>query len=997
MNRYPEYTRTRLEQFATRLGKLIYPEKRPVDQLLVSNRVDRISFDVANKLDYRPAIIGEQFGPAWATFWFKAEATVPQSWGKRRVDLLWNSHSEATLWINGRTIQGLNFHAGDRPDAVLLKQARGGETLHFQIEMACNGKFGIIGNPHSWTLSHYVLEQCDIAVFDPLAWEIYHDFHVLQELEATIQKIGGFNDRTWGGFLLAEINRFVNAMDVDDRKSWPEAHSILKTLYKNHNGSIVHELSAIGHAHIDTAWLWPLAETWRKCERTFSTQTAYMETYPEYKFACSQAYQYQTIKNRNPDLYERIRACVKRGQFVPVGGTWIEPDCNIPSGESLARQFLYGQKFFRDEFGNRCAEFWNPDVFGYNGQLPQLMKLAGIKWFLTQKLSWNQFNKPWHQTFVWEGIDGSEVLAHFPPADTYNASANVAELAKNAADYKDHEHGRHSLLVYGWGDGGGGPTKLMLETLRRAKDLQCLPRVSMRTSREFFELLEKDYTDPARQIGELYFEYHRGTYTTQAAVKKANRKSEFLLHDVEFLSTIACAQGGFDYPAEQIDALWRVLLLNQFHDILPGSSIGEVYKDSARDFEQLRTGCESLRSAALSKIATAASEPVAVNTIGFSREEVAAQPDGALVYVTAPSYGIGRMSTQSPDRVTVAQTGGGFVLENSHLRAELGADGTIRSLVEKSTGRESMSGPGNRFFMYRDEPIAHDAWDIDPQALETEHACPGAHSAKLVESVPLRASIRFEWNLTATSTASQTVSLSSSARRLEFHMEIDWHEEHKLLKVAFPISVRAMNATYEMQFGCVERPTHYNTSFDLAQYEVPGHKWADLSEPGFGVALLSECKYGFSTFANIMRLTLLRSPKHPDPEADQGRHRFSYALMPHAGGWREAGVVAEAYRFNVPVILQKGNSPAKCWASVDHANLVLDTIKHALESRDIIFRLYEAHGARGEAIVQTELPFRTAVFCNILEDELEPAVVTDRTIQVPYRPFQIITLKLKRE
>jgi len=997
MNRYPEYTRTRLEQFAIRLGKLIYPEKRPADQLLVSNRVDRISCEAANKLDYRPAIIGEQLGPAWATFWFKAEAEVPQSWGNRRVDLLWNSHSEATLWIDGRTIQGLNFHSGDRPDAVLLKQARGGETLHFQIEMACNGKFGIIGNPHSWTLSHYVLEQCDIALFDPLAWEIYHDFRVLQELEATIQKIGGFNDRTWQGLLLAEINRFVNAMDVDDRKSWPEAHSILKSLYKNHNGSIVHELSAIGHAHIDTAWLWPLAETRRKCERTFSTQTTYMETYPEYKFACSQAYQYQTIKNRNPDLYERIRACVKRGQFVPVGGTWIEPDCNIPSGESLARQFLYGQKFFNDEFGNRCAEFWNPDVFGYNGQLPQLMKLAGIKWFLTQKLSWNQFNKPWHQTFVWEGIDGSEVLAHFPPADTYNASANVAELAKNAADYKDHEHGRHSLLVYGWGDGGGGPTRLMLETLRRAKDLQCLPRVNMRTSREFFELLEKDYTDPARQIGELYFEYHRGTYTTQAAVKKANRKSEFLLHDVEFLSTIASAQGSFDYPAEQIDSLWRVLLLNQFHDILPGSSIGEVYKDSARDFEHLRADCESLRSAALSKIATAASEPVAVNTIGFSREEVAAQPDGALVYITAPSYGIGRISTQSPDQVTVAQKGSGFVLENSHLRAELGADGTIRSLVEKSTGRESMSGPGNRFFIYRDEPIAHDAWDIDPQALETEHASPGAHSAKLVESVPLRASIRFEWKLTATSTASQTVSLSSSARRLEFHTEIDWHEEHKLLKVAFPLRVRAMNATYEMQFGCVERPTHYNTSFDLARYEVPGHKWADLSEPGFGVALLSECKYGFSTFANVMRLTLLRSPKHPDPEADQGHHTFSYALMPHAGGWREAGVVAEAYRFNVPVILQKGNAPAQCWASVDQANLVLDTIKHAMDSRDIIFRLYEAHGARGDAIVQTELPFRTAVFCNILEDELEPAVVTERNIQVSYRPFQIITLKLKRE
>jgi len=997
MQRYPQYTRTRLERFAGQLNKLIYAQRKPVDRLLVSGRVDRIAYAAAQELEYRPAVMGEQFGPAWATFWFRAEAEIPQTWQGRRVDLLWNSHGEATLWVEGRSIQGLNMHAGDRPDAVLLPAANGGETLKFQIEMACNGKFGIRGVSETWQSSPYILDQCEIAAFDPVAWGIYHDFRVLQELEAAINKNGGFNDRTWGGLLLAELNRFVNAIDLDDVTTWPAAQAILKKLYESRNGSVVHELSAIGHAHIDTAWLWPLAETERKCERTFSTQTAYMDAYPEYTFACSQAYQYQIIKERNPDLYARICACVKRGQFVPVGGTWVEPDCNIPSGESLARQFLFGQRFFQAEFGQRCPEFWNPDVFGYNGQLPQIMRLAGIKWFLTQKLSWNQFNRPWHQTFVWEGIDGSEVLAHFPPADAYNTEVKVTDLVRHAGEYKDHDRSRHGMLVYGYGDGGGGPTKTMLETLRRTKDLQGLPRSTMRNSRAFFELLEKDCTDPARQIGELYFEFHRGTYTTQAAVKKGNRKSEFLLHDVEFLATIVAAQTG-GYPRQEIDALWQTLLLNQFHDILPGSSITEVYQDTAKDFARIRTEGERLRAEALITVVSTSSDPekwVAVNTLGFPRNEVAARPDGTLVYVNAPSYGIGVVTKAAPDKVSLVANGPDFILENAHLRAKLSADGTLRSLVDQATGRESLAGPANQFCIYRDEPNAHDAWDIDPQSLETEKICPAAHAAEAVESGDLRAGVRFQRQLTQTSAAVQTISLSANARRLEFHTEVDWHEQHKLLKVAFPVDVRAMNATYEMQFGCVERPTHYNTSFDLARFEVPGHKWVDLSEPGFGVALLSECKYGFSTFVNVIRMTLLRSTTHPDPIADQGQHEFSYALMPHAGSWQAAGVVAEAYRFNVPPLIYPGVAPAKSWASVDHAHLVLDTIKRAQDSDAVVLRLYEAHGRRGQATVRVALPFSSAVLCNLLEDELEPAVVNGQDIRVPYRPFQIITVKLK--
>lgn len=1030
MQRHADYTRDRLRLLAPTMRELIYPETRPLDQLLVAGPVtERISFDQAQQLTgFRPARMGEQFGPLWATYWFRARATVPAEWAGRRVDLLWESHSEATLWMGGRSIQGLNhdpagFDQSGRPDAILREHARGGETVEFQIEMACNKKFGYENERRKLyrNISLYVLDRAEIALFDPLAWELYFDFSVLQALEAESARPDSDLDRCWAGLLLSELNRFANTYDPADRSTWSAAHAILKDLYRNHNATTVHELSAIGHAHIDTAWLWPLAETRRKCVRTFSTATTYMDHYPDYRFACSQAQQYAFVKEDNPDLFDRIRTKVKAGQFIPVGGTWVEPDCNIPSGESLVRQFLFGQRFFEKEFGRRCREFWNPDVFGYNGQLPQICNLAGITRFLTQKLSWNRFNKPHHHTFVWEGIDGSEVFTHFPPADTYNATASIEELRRNAARYKDHDRSRHSFMLFGFGDGGGGPTKEMIERLRRAKDLEGLPRTTMRTSEEFFDLLEKDCTDRVRLIGELYFEYHRGTYTSQAATKRGNRKSEQLLHDVEFLSSAvlmgqrhpawdASREAPFTWPAAELERLWKLVLLNQFHDILPGSSIREVYEDAAAHYAEIERTGRRLRDEAVRRLA-ALIPPVeaggrrwlAVNTLGVRRAEVAEAPDGTLVYVSAEPYGPA-VAAEPPDRVTAAETADGFVLENARLRAVIARDGTVTSLLHRSSGREALAAPGNQLLIYRDEPTAWDAWDVDPQHLETEEPCPPAESVSLTAS-PLAAVIRFERRIGVRSTLRQEIVLRADSPRLEFHCEADWHEEHRMLKVAFPVQVRAMNATYEMQFGTVERPTHFNTSYDLARFEVPGHRFSDLSEHGFGVALLSESKYGWSTFGNTMRLSLLRSPKYPDPQADMGRHTFSYALLPHSGGWREAGVAAEAARFNQPVHFteadssaagpEPGSLPVPSFASCDDPNLVLDTIKKAEDSDALILRLYETHGARGTARVRVAVPAGPVHTANILEDETgSTEVAEDGSIVVPYRPYQIITLKI---
>ena len=964
MIRHPQYTRARLAQTAERLRALVHPETRAPDELLVSPRVDRIPWEEAQRLEYRPAAIGERFGPLWATYWFRVRARVPAEWAGRRVELLWFSNSEAALWDGPRVVQGLNKH---HRDALLAEPAVPGE-LSFQVELACNGLFGAQVAPVE-------LHRCELGVFDRDAWDLYLDFETLRALEAAPTV-----DPSVGGDLRSELNRFCNEWVEEDRASWAPARAILAALYERRNGSRTLDVGAIGHAHIDTAWKWPLAETWRKMQRTFSSQTRYMDEYPEYRFACSQAQQFAWVKERDPDLWGRIRAKVESGQFVPVGGSWVEPDCNIPSGESLLRQFLHGQRFFEREFGERCREFWSPDAFGYAAQLPQLMRQSGITRFLTQKLSWNRFNTPEHHTFVWQGADGSEVLGHFPPADTYSSEATVAELLKTVREYRDHDHSRTSLLVFGHGDGGGGPTREMLETLRRARDVQGLPRTAPRTSDEFFAALEAEPGERPVVVGELYLEYHRGTYTTQARTKRGNRRSEQALHDAEFLASLA---GENAYPRDELDRLWKLLLLNQFHDILPGSSIRQVHEEAERDLAAIEAGADALCAAAIG-------EPggVPVNTLGVARREVAAR-DGELVVVEAPPYGFGRV-VQPADSVRLDA----LVLENAHLRAELSPEGRVVSLVEKATGRETLAAPGNRLELFEDRPVDFDAWDIDPFHLEMRRECPAADSYAVVSESPLRAEITFERTIGEASRMTQVVRLDAESRRLEFHTTVDWHESHKLLKVCFPLAVRALTATYEMPFGFAERPTHYSTSFDRARYEVPGHRWADLSEHGFGAAVLTDSKYGYSCHGDELRISLLRAPKDPDPEADMGRHEFAYALLPHAGGWREAGVVAEGLRFNAPLRWAAAAVREGSLAAVDDPNLVLDTVKRAEDSDALVLRLYDAHGARGTARVRLAAPASSARRANALEDDGDPLEVEDGSIVVPYRPHEVITVKV---
>ena len=980
---HPDYTRERVRQVARLARTLVHADALAPDRTRIAGPVDRVPASAAAALDYRDAAVGMELGPLWATWWLEVEAAVPAAWEGEQVDLLLVTNSEATLWLDGEPAQGLvSGGAYVRDDAMLTERAVAGEGLRARVEIACNGLFGwseLHPQPHEAAASAppFRLERCELARFDREAWALSRDLDVL----AALMDAPGADD-AWRGELLRELNRFCNAWDAEDRATWGRARAILGPLLEERrNATRTHEITAIGHAHIDTAWLWPLEETFRKCVRTFATQVRLMERYPDYRFACSQAQQYAWIRDRVPGLWARIRERVAAGQWLPVGGTWVEPDCNLPAGESLVRQFLHGQRFFEREFGRRARVFWNPDVFGYNGQLPQIMRGAGIDAFLTQKLSWNRFNPPEHHVFRWVGIDGSSVLAHFPPADTYNAEATVPELRRAARDFKDHALSARSLLVFGWGDGGGGPTAQMIETLARVEDLQDVPRTTIGDPEAFFARLADEAQWP-EVVGELYLEYHRGTYTTQARTKRASRRAERALHDAELLAAVSDEP----WPREELDRAWQTLLLNHFHDILPGSSIGEVHERAERDLAEVEATAGAMRGRFL--------VGEVVNTVGVGRREVVATSDG-LRFAAAPSCGVGRF-VEAGSEVRVTQAGDEFVLENEHLRAVLGRDGALRSLVETATGREAMGALGNVLELYEDRPTAFEAWDLDPFHLETRSDCPPASSAAVALADPLRAEVAFERPIGRSSRMRQTVRLDAESPRLEFRCEIDWHEDRRALKVRFPVAVHAPRATYEMQFGVVERPTHYSTRRDLAQYEVPGHRFADLSEHGFGVALLSAATYGWSVHGEDMRMTLLRSPRWPDPEADVGHHDLSFAIQPHRGGWQDGGVTAQALCFNAPLLLGEPNGESHSWLSTDTPGLVIDTVKRAEDGDDLIVRLYEAHGARGVGRLRVGIPFADAWFANLLEDRLTPAEVEADEIVVPFRPFEIVTVSLGR-
>ena len=1010
--RYPAYTRQRLADFARRLRRGIYPAAAPVVAIEVAGPTERIGFEEGAGLVYRPAAIGEPLGPLWSTWWFRVTADIPGEWNSARVDLHWDSASEALLWRDGRSVAGLNI---GRHEVRLTDRAAGGERLVFHIEVACNRAFGAdegAGVRRGGRDEPYGLRACELRRFDHEGWRLFHDFETLRQLEAdrapaqTSRSYGAAGggvlrpalDTTWAGRLLHDLNRVCNLIEPETPATWPAARPILDGLLAARNADVTHDLFAVGHAHIDTAWLWPIEETRRKCQRTFATAVALMDDYPAFRFACSQAYQYAEIERTDPDLFVRIKTKTASGQWIPIGGSWVEPDCNLPSGESLCRQFLYGQRYFERTFGSRSTVFWNPDVFGYAGQLPQLMREAGMSRFLTQKLSWNRFTSPPHHSFLWRGLDGSEVITHFPPADTYNGLASVEELRYHAANYKDADRSAHALYLFGYGDGGGGVDAGMIERLERTRDLQGVPRVRIASPDELFERLEARAGDLATIEGELYFEYHRGTYTSQGEIKRLNRLNEGRLQDLEFLCVAAGLAGCAPPAREKVERLWRVLLTNQFHDILPGSSIAAVNVTAVAELSALADDVEATKRGALRDLGGAGGELTPINPTGFARAEVVEASGGGLVFTVAEPFAAGCVAPATDAVLLEACGDGGFQLANAHLSARLSPVGEVLSLVHRETGRDALTGPGNRMILHDDRPTAFDAWDIDPCALETARDEPGAHECEILSRGPLRAELRFACRIGDASAMTQVVRLDAGSKRLEFHSILDWHERKRWLKVVFPVACRAPNATFETLFGAVERPTHQNTDADLARYEVPGHRWADLSEPGFGVSLLSDARSGFSVDGGLMGLSLARGPTSPDPRADAGEHRFAYALYPHAGDWRDAGTVAEGTRFNRPLLWTAGPPADVLRATLVSASpgqVVVDGIKPAEDGEGWVVRLYESCGGRVRARLSFATAVRSVQLSNTLEDRLGALPLVGGACEFDLRGFQLMTIRVE--
>lgn len=991
----------------------LYGESYPLESISSFLSPKPITFLEAVKQNFNPYSVGDTFGPTWWTCWFKVSLKIPESWRGKEIHLLWECDGEAMVWRDEQPVQGLTKE-GEKTSYMLTECLLNEEphSVTLYVELACNGLFGagqgsMIAAPDPNRT--YSVQKAELVVFNRNVRDLLTDFEMLVDI---VKQLGEGEQRGYQALFTA--NEMVNICDSANPCTYPKVHALADKFFSQRNGQSQHTVHAMGHCHIDTAWLWPYEETIRKCARSWVTVIRLMEKNPEFVFTCSQAQQFQWVKTWYPGLFSQIQNYVKKGRFIPVGGTWVEMDGNLPSGESMVRQFLEGQRFFKHEFGSYCKEFWLPDTFGYSAQLPQIMQGSGISRFLTQKLSWNLVNTFPHNTFFWEGLDGSQVLTHFPPGNSYEMKGKVEDLVNTVKNNKDKGRANHSAVLFGFGDGGGGPTQLMLDRLQRVMDTDGLPKVQMSTPDVLFSQLQAESALLCTWTGELFLELHNGTYTTQAQIKLGNRQCETLLHDIEVASSLAqWRDQAFQYPSKQLQELWRLLLLNQFHDVIPGSCIEMVVEDALRYYQDIRSiGSRLLQDACkgLGLKEQRGNLTAVFNSLPWERIEVlqlpgsTAQPSLALVRV--PSVGVAPVqeSTQqvTPVSVTV-QEDGTVLMENGILRVVVNKDGTLASLYLCNANREAISDGcnGNQFVMFEDVPLYWDAWDVMDYHLQTKKpVVEVVHPVQVVTSAGLRGSVSLTLRISEKSTITQDIALDAMCPYVKFNTKVEWGESHKFLKVQFPVCVRSPNATYEVQFGHLQRPTHQNTSWDWARFEVWGHKWADLSEHGFGVALLNDCKYGYSVHQNIMTLSLLRAPKAPDANADMGTHHFTYAIMPHTGSFQDALVIQCAYNLNFPLrLIPNASDTLPPWSafSVNTVAVILETVKQAEDQKNaLVIRLYESHGSTVATSVSTSLPLREAWHCDFLErpDHTRPVPINSAGITLNFSPFQIVSLLL---
>ncbi|UNZ17018.1 glycoside hydrolase family 38 C-terminal domain-containing protein [Streptomyces sp. 891-h] len=965
---------------------------------------------------YGPAAVGETWGPAWGTTWFRVTGQVPRAWAGRTVEAVLDLGFERNM--PGFQCEGLVYRAdGEAVKGLhprnswvrLADTAAGGEEIELYIEAASNP---IVNTPQTPTHQGdirtadstplYRLARMDLAVFEPQVWELALDLEVAGSL---MRELPLEDARRWE--LLRALERALDALDLADVPgSAGRARERLSDTLTAPARASAHLVSAVGHAHIDSAWLWPLRETVRKVARTASNMVALMDDHPEFVFAMSQAQQFAWIKEHRPEVYAKVKRKVAEGRFVPVGGMWVESDTNMVGGEAMARQFLYGKKFFLDEFGIETDEVWLPDSFGYTAALPQLVKLSGSTWFLTQKISWSSTNPFPHHTFWWEGIDGTRIFTHFPPVDTYNSTLSGEELAHAARNFREKGAASRSLVPFGHGDGGGGATREMLGRAARLRDLDGSPRVTVEKPAAFFEKAHQEYPNAPVWQGELYLELHRGTYTSQAKTKQGNRRSESLLREAElWAATAAVRTSGYAYPYERLERLWKTVLLHQFHDILPGSSIAWVHREARETYARVAEELTEIIDQAQQALAGRGDRELVLNGSPHRRRGVpagGARPlDGRVAQAT------------TAQAVTVAERArGGWTLDNGLLRVEVDGRGLVVSVFDQRSGREALA-PGqaaNLLQLHPDLPNHWDAWDVDVFYRHTATDLTHADELTVAEADGNSATVRVARSF-GRSAVVQTVTLQAGSSVLLMEADVDWHESEKLLKAAFPLDVKADRSAAETQFGHVFRPTHTNTSWEAAKFEICAHRWLHVEEPGWGAALVNDSTYGHDVTRDIredggqtttVRLSLLRAPRYPDPETDQGRHRLRYGLVP---GATLQDAVREGHWINLPERTVQGDgshvTPLISLEGEQADRIVAETVKLAEDgSGDVVVRLYESLGGRASALLAPGFPVTSVTETDLLERPLSDPrahhTVEEAGVRVTLRPFQILTLRLGR-
>lgn len=993
----------------------------------------REHFRTVPDLAYQPVETGTKWGENWGNAWLRGQVTIPQERKGETLFIRAQTGGTESLFL----VDGIHRGVFDEFHPVRLLSLKAEGTYEIALEAYAGhsfpgtqpydyvrpteGKVEVTPGCRTYVGVELVQERTDISAF-------VTELRALRQIANALDANSLRKARIQTAF--GEIFRLVYAKPEEtDEATWREAiaqaRAAMRPLLEAKNGDSAPTMGIVGHSHIDTAWLWPIRETWRKLARTYSSVLSLMDQYPEFRFTQSAAYHYDVVRRLYPEIFERVKLRVAEGRWEVNGAMWLEPDCNLPSGESFVRHLLLGQRATREMFGVTSDCFWQPDVFGYSAALPQILQGADVQFFLTTKLSWNDTNRFPYDTFVWQGIDGSTVISHFNEMQGWPDPESLTRLW-GQVQHKDVQDRR--LVGFGHGDGGGGPMAEMIEIARITSDLEGSPKTEYSNMSEFMVGVRDELKSLPRWVGELYLELHRGTLTSIAAIKRFNRKCEFALRDAELAATIASLKGR-EYPRKALTDTWKRLLLNQFHDILPGSSIAEVNDEAIETFGLCLQEAEALKNQALATFCGEGDHAVIFNSLGWLnyREVVlkglpeGKQPAGvvaqvienvsgerllavhgaqipALGFVGLPLVPLDQKSNNEDSPFTYDFSDEECWVKTPYAYVVFNEAGWIDQFSDSMFGRHLVA-PGGKFnnlLIGEDVPAAWDNWDIDRDQRHKMHPAGKLVKREVVADGPLQLRIRFEYEIGRASRLVQDVVFHFTTPRVDFETKVDWHERYQFLKVGFALDVLAETARHEIQFGHVVRNTHDNTSQDRAQFDVCAHKWTDISETDYGVAFLNDCKYACTVKEGEYQLSLIKSGRRPDPRGDEGEHLFTYAMLPHTGGFSVESVVRPAYEFNTPPTVTMG-AAAKPFSlvQVDSTNIIVEAVKWAEDENAVIIRLYEASKTGTHARIYFGFPVTEVHETNLLEERPVTMPVTKKELGLYFRPFEIKTLRCR--